>query len=82
MWRAAGLTSEPAQQVVVVLCRQVGEDVLDPPPKLEAENQKEHKTSVLERKEEFYYLGNSLGNTLIPVPAESQIQRLIPPSCP
>lgn len=38
VWRAAGLTSEPAEEVVVVLRRQVGEDVLDPPPKLEAEN--------------------------------------------
>lgn len=41
VWEAAGLTSEPAEEVVVMLCRQVGEDVFDPPPKLEAESESE-----------------------------------------
>lgn len=41
VWEAAGLTSEPAEEVVVMLCRQVGEDVFDPTPKLEAESESE-----------------------------------------
>lgn len=43
-WPGVGLTSEPAEQEVVVLRRKLGQDVLDPPPKLEAENRTETKT--------------------------------------
>lgn len=55
VWEAAGLTSEPAEEVVVMLCRQVGEDVFNPPPKLEAESESEQTygyfsiTSIHER---------------------------------
>lgn len=31
---ACDVTSQPAKEVVVVLCRQIGENILDPPPKL------------------------------------------------
>lgn len=50
VWESAGLTSEPAEEVVVMLCRQVGEDVFNPPPKLEAENPNEYTVTLTEHQ--------------------------------
>lgn len=61
VWEAAGLTSEPAEEVVVMLCRQVGEDVFDPPPKLEAESESEQTA-------EGCLINASSYNRLLPTP--------------
>lgn len=39
---ATDLTSQPAEEVVVVLRRQIGENILDPPPKLENQDRDVH----------------------------------------
>ena len=42
MFEAADLTSQPAKEVVVVLCRQIRENILDPPSKLENQERDVH----------------------------------------
>lgn len=42
VFEAADLTSQPAKEVVVVLRRQIRENILDPPPKLENQDRDVH----------------------------------------
>lgn len=54
------LTSQPAKEVVVVLCRQIGENILDPPPKLGNQDRDGDFIKKKTKKKQLHVLENTL----------------------